>query len=271
VGAKAIIHVDGSIEGWISGACAEPSVIREAQAAIADGVPRLVFLGRPGELDRRAEDGMVTIPMACDSEGAVEVYLEPVLPRPHVVVIGRSPAVRTLAALVGDLDWRVTVIDDGSVDIADRGIDAATAVVVATQGHYDDLALEAALATEAGYIGLVASTKRAEATLALLRDRGLPPEQLLRVVAPAGLDLGAVDNAEIGVAVLADLVARRAAGRLFGPVTVAAPAELATDPVCGMLVDVASAKYHCVHDGADQWFCSAGCKAAFEGDPAAYS
>jgi xanthine dehydrogenase accessory factor len=287
VGSKAVIRADGSVEGWLGGACAEPTVVREAQEAMADGRPRLLFLGRPDELDRRAADGMVTVPMACESEGALEVYLEPVLPRPQIVIIGRSPAVFTLAALARALEWDVAVIDDGGdaathpfpelvrtvLDLSEAsgiGIGRASAIVVATQGHYDDLALEAALATDAGYVGLVATEKRAAATVALLRNRGFDDEQLVRVAAPAGLDLGRIDNAEIAVAVLADLVARRAAGQLAGTVEVRARAT-AVDPVCGMTVAAEHPRYHLAYDGAHYSFCSAGCLAAFQSDPGRYT
>lgn len=278
VGSKAVIRLDGAVHGWLGGACAQPSVVREAQLAMADGYPRLLFLGQPGELDRRSTDGLVTVPMACESEGALEIYLEPMLPRPQVVVIGRSPAVFALTSLARALDWDVAVVDDGgspvehpapdlvrtSLDLTGLGIGTGSAVVVATQGHYDDLALEAALATDAGYIGLVATEKRATATLALLRTRGVTDEQLLRVAAPAGLDLGSIDNAEIAVAVLAELVARRAAGELSGRVVARGP-ETAVDPVCGMTVVVADAKYRHERDGAEYLFCSSGCLESFRG------
>src|SRR5581483_3426120 len=158
-------------------------------------------------------------------------FVEPMLPAPHVVVVGRSPAVTALAALAGDIGWDVAVIDDD--DLSTVGVGAGSAVVVATQGRYDDLALESALRTEAAYIGLVASAKRAASTLELLRGRGVSDDQLARVVAPAGIDLGPVDNAEIAVAVLAELVAHRANGRLRAPATPTAPRPAATDPVCG--------------------------------------
>ena len=99
VGSKAVIRPDGSVRGWLGGACAEPTVVRQAQEAMTDGQARLLFLGRPDELDQRATEGMVTVPMACESEGALEVYLEPMLPKPQLVAIGRSPAVFALAAL----------------------------------------------------------------------------------------------------------------------------------------------------------------------------
>src|SRR4051812_637198 len=183
VGSKAIVLADGSVHGWLGGACALATVVREALAAMADGQPRLLFLGQADELARRSGEGLVTVPMACESEGALEVYLEPTLPTPQLVVIGRSPAVSALASMAAGIGWSVAVIDD-ELDLSGLGIGGASAVVVATQGHYDDLALEAALQTAAGYVGLVASAKRAASTLGLLRDRGLDDAALARVVAP---------------------------------------------------------------------------------------
>jgi len=282
VGSKGVVLGDGTVRGWLGGACAEPTVVREALASLVDGRARLLFLGSPDELAAHGHDETLTIAMACESEGAMEIYLEPFLPTPQVVVVGRSPAVHALTVQARSLEWDVAVIDDGgradehpfpelvrtALDLDGLGIGPSTAIVVATQGHYDDLALRAALATDAGYIGVVAAEKRASSLLELLRDQGLDDAVLARVHAPAGLDLGPVDNAEIAVAVLADLVARRAAGQLRG-VPTAAPRE-AVDPVCGMTVFIDQAKYHAVHDGTDYWFCAPGCLRAFEADPTAY-
>lgn len=282
-GSKAIILADGTVRGWMGGACAAPTVVAEALESLDDGEPRLLFLGQPDELDERRHDGLTSVPMACESEGALEVYLEPTLPPPQVIAIGRSPAVDALAQMAVALGWTATVVDDGGnpdehvrpeivrtkLDLTGLGVDGASAVVVATQGHYDDLALSAALDTDAGYVGLVASPKRAESVLEYLRDR-FDPETLDRVHAPAGLDLGRVENVEIAAAVLADLVARRSRGELSGGGVERLSREQAIDPVCGMTVDVADAKYHTLHEGADYWFCAPGCQAAFESDPAAY-
>jgi xanthine dehydrogenase accessory factor len=275
---------DGTVRGWLGGACAEPTVVREAQAALSDCRPRLLFLGSPDEIAAHARDGTVSVPMACESEGALEVYVEPFVPRPQVVVVGRSPAVHALATQARSIGWDVAVIDDGgrasehphpevvrtTLDLAGLGIDGSSAIVVATQGHYDDVALRAALATDAGYIGVVAAEKRASTLLRLLHDRGVDDAQLARVHAPAGLDLGPLDNAEIAVAVLADLVARRASGGLRASVGAPARRE-AIDPVCGMTVFVDDAKYHTNVAGTDYWFCAAGCLQTFERDPNAFA
>ncbi len=181
------------------------------------------------------------------------------------------------------IEWDVVVIDDGgsaadhpfpesvrtSLDLAGLGIGPSTAIIVATQGHYDDLALRAALATEAGYIGVVAAEKRASSLIQLLHDDGIDDAQLARIHAPAGLDLGPIENAEIGIAVLADLVARRAHGELRG-VGRQSPRREARDPVCGMTVYVDDARHHTVSHQVEYWFCSAGCLRTFEDDPRSF-
>src|SRR5258706_6369527 len=106
VGSRAIITESGEVRGWIGGACAEPSVIRQARAAIAEGAPRLLLLGTTDKFGDAIPEGMTVVPIACQSEGALEVYIEPVLPAPHLVVVGRSPMAHTLAELAGALGWR---------------------------------------------------------------------------------------------------------------------------------------------------------------------
>ncbi len=282
-GATALITPDRKVRGWLGGACAEPIVVREALRALEAGAPELLFLGTPDELEAHARPGLMTIPIACQSEGAMEVYVEPVLPQPQLVAIGRSPAATTLAAMAAGLGWRSAVVDDGG-DPADHPgvatvlttldlsvVDERSYVVVATQGHYDEDALGKALETPAAYIGLVASRKRAEAVLGYLRDRGSSEEALARVHAPAGLDLGHVPTEEIAVAILAEIVQLKATGALAMPVAAQQEARHeAIDPVCGMTVDVADARYRLVHDGLTYYFCSAGCLEAFEMDPARF-
>jgi xanthine dehydrogenase accessory factor len=283
-GATALITPDRKVRGWLGGACAEPTVVREALRALEAGKPELLFLGTPDELEANRRDGVVTVPIACQSEGAMEVYVEPVLPQPQLVAIGRSPAATALAAMAAGLGWRSVVVDDGgdagnhpgvarvvtTLDLS--GVDDRSYVVVATQGHYDEEALARALETPAAYVGLVASRKRAEAVLGYLRDRGMDETSLARVRAPAGLDLGHLPTEEIAVAILAEIVQLRGSGALASP---AAAAETpvhheAIDPVCGMTVDVADARYRAVHDGQTYYFCSAGCLDSFESDPARF-
>jgi xanthine dehydrogenase accessory factor len=283
-GATALITPDRTVRGWLGGACAEPTVVREALRALEEGTPRLLFLGTPEELEVHARDGVVTVPIACQSEGALEVYVEPVIPQPQLIAIGRSPAATALVGLAAALGWRSVLIDEGgdaathpsvgrvvtTLDLAEAGADERSFVVVATQGHYDEEALTRALETPAAYVGLVASRKRADSVLGYLRDRGVADAALARVHAPAGLDLGHVPTEEIAVAIMAEIVQLRAAGTLTpaAPTTPSRHEEI--DPVCGMTVDVADARYRSVYDERTYYFCSAGCLESFEADPARF-
>lgn len=272
-GYRAVITPAGEVHGWIGGACAEPAVVREARHALEQGVPRLMFLGTPEDLETvGTRDGTVSVPISCQSEGALEVYIEPVEPEPHVVIVGRSPMVGALASMAGAIGWRAEVIDPDSQELDLAGVSERSLVVVATQGHHDEEATERALAAGPAYVGLVASQQRGASVLGYLRDRGIDEETLDRVEVPAGLDLGHVSHREIAVAILAELVQRKAAGALGGGTGVAVPTvEEATDPICGMTVEVASARHQTTHDGVTYYFCCAGCKRAFEEDPDAYT
>jgi len=214
LGSRAIITADGEVHGWIGGACAEPVVIRQARQVIADAEPRLLLLGTPDQFGETVPEGMTVVPIACQSEGALEVFIEPVQLAPRLIVVGRSPMAQTLAALADALGWRTALLDGPDFSAADA--DERSMVVVATQGHGDEEAVEQAVLARPAYVGLVASQRRGAAVLGYLADRGLPQDQLDRVHAPAGLDLGRTSHREIAVAVLAELVQLRAAGEIPG-------------------------------------------------------
>jgi xanthine dehydrogenase accessory factor len=272
LGSRAIITASGELRGWIGGACAEPAVIREARQVIADGEARLLLLGSPGQFGAAVPEGMTVVPISCQSEGALEVYIEPVVPTPTLVVVGRSPMAHTLAELARGVGWDVSLVPGEKFTTADASERAM--VVVATQGHGDEEIVEQAVAARPAYLGLVGSRKRGAAVLGYLADRGVPQDQLDRIRVPAGLDLGPTSHQEIAVAILAELVQVRAAGALAaagdsGPAE-AAPAE-ATDPVCGMTVTAETSAYPLEHEGVTYYFCRAGCRREFERDPAAYA
>ncbi|MBW3591981.1 MAG: XdhC family protein [Actinobacteria bacterium] len=319
VGYKALVTAKGEVSGWVAGACTEPLVVRQAKKALKDGEPRLMLIGAEEDLQTRARDGLLTFPTTCQSEGALEIYVEPHLPTPQVVIVGRSPVVDTLASLANELGWRTVIVDDegGSLsdhssadevrrtlDLTKAGVNSSSYVMVATLGHYDEEALEAALATEAAYIGLVASRKRADAVMEYLRDNGAPQDAIDRIKAPAGLDLGRIQHEEMAVAVLAEIVQRKAAqaaapakapkptinvapddqkqAALSGgsngssqrsgepAETEAAEEEEAVDPVCDMIVTVAGARYHAEHKGKTYYFCCPACRKLFQNSPEEY-
>jgi xanthine dehydrogenase accessory factor len=275
VGDKAVVTPDGRLSGWVGGACSEPIVIREALAALAEGHPRLVRI-TPAEMQAALAEqpsvpeqpGVVAAVSTCPSGGGLEVFVEPVGVRPRLLLAGSTPVARTLAALAQVLGYEVSTIDDADVDRVGR--DAAgpeDAVVVATMGHYDEEGLAAALRTRAGYIGLVASHRRAATVFQALRDRGVDAGELERVANPAGIDLGPSTQEEIAVAVLAEVIRERHR-RATMP---AAPVEQATDPVCGMSVAVVGARHVADHDGRRYWFCSEHCLHAFTRTPERYT
>jgi xanthine dehydrogenase accessory factor len=238
-GNHALIRPDGEVVGWIGGACSQRTVVREALRALADGKPRLV-----------------AIEGSCASEGLVEVFIEPQLPEPLLAITGDSPAASALADLATRIGWRVTrELDPG-----------ADAIIVATMGTEDEVALLAALSTPAGYVGLVASRRRGKEMLQTLREQGADEEALARVHSPAGLDLGPSTQEEIAVAILAELVAWRHARSAVSP-----PLGEAVDPVCGMKVVIEEASESATAGGVRYYFCSAGCRQRFESEPARYA
>jgi xanthine dehydrogenase accessory factor len=293
-GSRAIITAEGELHGWIGGACAEPVVIREAQRVMATGTAKLLLLGTPEQFGAAVPDGMTVVPISCQSEGAIEVYIEPVLPVPHLVIVGVSPMAHTLASLVRALGWRADLVS--GPDFATGGADERSMIVVATQGHDDEDVLERAVAARPAYLGLVGSHRRGAGVLGYLAERGVPQDQLDRVRVPAGLDLGSTTHQEIAVAVLAELVQLRASGALARPapepvkrgrsagsegshetggesgvggINPVRPAQ-AVDPVCGMTVAAEASGRPVRHEDVDYYFCCAGCRRAFEKDPDAY-
>ena len=284
-GCRAVITASGQVFGFIGGACAEPVVVREARHILAEGVPRLVFLGTPDELESVAvREGISYVPMSCQSEGALEIYIEPVQPKTHLVVVGRSPMVEALVEMGQAIGWRTVLVDpDGGsaqshpsahhvvseLDLKAAGVDERSLVVVATQGHHDEEAVEQALLAAPAYVGLVGSRPRAKSVLGFLESRGLSKKTLARVKVPAGLDLGRVSHREIAVGILAELVKLRASGELMkGGLPEVPEIVEAVDPVCGMTVEVSSARHTVDHEGTTYYFCAPGCARAFKKDPA---
>jgi xanthine dehydrogenase accessory factor len=274
VGDKAVVTSDGRLEGWVGGACAEPIVVREALAALAEGRPRLVRI-TPAELAAAVpaapEPGVVAAVSTCPSGGGLEVFVEPVGVAPRMLVCGRTPVAATLASLAELVGYEVTGLGDADLDgVRADAAGPGDAVVVATMGHYDEEALQAALRTRAGYVGLVGSRRRAATVFDGLRRRGVADADLARVHSPAGLDLGPSNQEEIAVAVLAELIRERHRRAATPAPTAAGTPETATDPVCGMAVAVAEASLHAEHAGRTWWFCSEHCRAAFLRDPTGY-
>jgi xanthine dehydrogenase accessory factor len=282
-GDKAIVDSGGRIWGWIGGGCAQPTVVKEALLAMGDAKPRLVRISpSPNPV---AQEGVLEYAMTCHSGGALDIFIEPVLPKPQILILGRSVVAQALAKLGAAAGYSVAVLaPDVSrenfpeptvlrdrLDLSLVRITPRTFVVVSTQGEFDEEALEQALGTDVPYIAFVASKTKAEKILEYLRGRGISPERLARVTAPAGLPIGAVTPEEIAVSVLAEIV-QKGRGETQ-PATVALPIAKpdAKDPVCGMMVDVARAKHTAQVEGRTVYFCCPRCKQAFEKSPQSYA
>lgn len=290
-GDKAIVKGDGTLEGWIGGGCAQDTVIRESKKSIRDGQTRLLrLIGRGGAISEKME-GVLEFPITCHSGGTLDVYIEPVLPRPQLILLGNSPVATMLAKLVHVMGWQVDVFDpmatreqfpeaesvSTEVNLASLAIRPIAFVVVATQGHDDEVALTAAATCGVPFIAFVASKKKLAARLEYLRTQGLSDDELARIKSPAGLDIGAMTPDEIAASILGELIQvrrQRIAPRAVEAAQAVAAAESIVsaeviDPICGMTVETARARYVSEFRGEKFYFCSAMCKEQFEQNPEA--
>jgi len=253
VGDSALITEGGAYHGWAGGGCTREVLLRESLRAIADGEPRLLSLS-PGST-AASRPGMQLLPMACESGGTVEIYVEPVLPAPRLVLFGATPSVEALARIGEAMGYRV-----------ERGPEAGIKdahVLIATMGDEDLEVLGKVLAAEPAYVGVIASRKRFEHVRETLVACGVPRAALERVCAPAGLDIGARGPEEIALSVMAQIVqSRRSAVKPEQDSTFVERQE-AKDPICGMTVAVASARHSAEVKGAMYYFCCAGCRSKF--------
>jgi xanthine dehydrogenase accessory factor len=266
-GDTALIRPDGVIDGFVGGTCAESSVREYGLMTLSTNEPLLLRIVPGEQVPQASEEGAVTVANPCLSGGSVEIFLEPRVPAPRMLVVGDSPIAEAMASLGRPLGFDVQLVS--GQDAAPAADDAA--LVVASHGRGEEPALEAALRLGVPYVGLIASRIRGAAVLAAL---DVPDDQRARVHSPAGLDIGGRTAAEIALSVLAQVGQERRAAERHAPASVArAPAEpvRAVDPVCGMTVAAVDASPHVTIDGVTTWFCCEGCRKAFEKNPARYA
>jgi xanthine dehydrogenase accessory factor len=279
-GNKAIIFPDGKMWGWIGGGCAQPVVIKEALKALSDGQPRMIRISPSAS----AEEGIVDYTMTCHSGGTLDIFIEPVLPKPHVLILGRSPVARTLARLAKAIHYAVSVVapeadrenfPDSDLVQADSDLTQIkttpqTFIVVSTQGEGDEEALEKALLTKADYVAFVASKTKAGKILDSLKEQGIAAARLSRVRSPAGLDIRAGSPEEIAVSILAEIIQVNRTRSVVprAEAQPAVPKQQAKDPICGMIVEVSAANYKSEFRGNSFYFCCADCKQRFDKSPA---
>ena len=295
LGDRAIVFADGRMDGFIGGACSREIIRRQALDSLRARRSCLVSI-RPDAAAANMDDPEhVVVPMTCVSEGAVDVYVEPFVPAHKLVVVGMTPVADALARTAASLHYDVVRIVDaheqrdleassGAAGFGVASLDGlesvlraggpAVAAVVASQGHYDEQALECILKQGASYVGLVASRQRGATVLNYLKGQGLPGVDAIRN--PAGLDLGGRTAPEVAVSILAEIVQARAAqasARIESaavPVATAPSPAVAIDPVCKMDVDPSTAKYRAEVNGTAYYFCCAQCRQRFIDDPARY-
>ena len=295
-GSKAIIKADGSIEGWIGGGCVQPIIARESQKALQTGKPKLVSISP--ETAHGDWKGVEVYQMTCQGGGSLEIYLEPVIPKPELLIVGRSPVAEILAGLGRMLDFKVTVADpdatpeqfpEADLVLADLQsardrINSESFVVIATMGNGDEEGLEAVAGTSPRYAGLVASKEKAKSLFQYLRDKGAAAEDLDRIKCPAGLELGGETLPEIALSIMAEITRLRRAtpGQILEPaskgkglpvieraVETVSPSE-SLDPICGMTVETSKARYKSVHEERTFYFCCLRCKETFDRSPQLY-
>jgi xanthine dehydrogenase accessory factor len=280
-GNVALITSDGSIEGFVGGVCAETSVRLYSLKVLESGEPVLLKILPDADADADAdaeggadldadgpgqelasEEGSVTVQNPCLSGGAIEVFLEPVLPRPRLHLVGSTPIAGAVERLAAELDLKVVNVEKGVLEAqaGDLG------VVVAAHGRHELETVRLGLEAGLPYVGLVASPKRAAGLIEELRADGVSDELLARIEAPAGIDIGAQTPAEIAVSLLARVVQVRRGGAYAAPEP--APPETAVDPVCGMTVLVDAETPRSERDGETVYFCRPACKEKFDAEGA---
>ena len=255
-GSKAIIKADGSSTGWVGGGCVQPIVLREAKRVLQTGQPKLLTISPDDPRDDWK--GVESFRMTCEGGGSLEVYLEPFLPKPQLLIVGASPVAEILAQLGNLLDFKVVAADTDFSTVKDQ-INESSYVVVATMGNRDEEGLLAVIGTRPKYLGLVASRKKSEALFEYVRTTGTTDEDIAVITSPAGLEIGSETLPEIALSVAAEItrIRRTTADQ---PQTVAT----AIDPICGMTVEVENAKYSSVVDGTTIYFCCLRCKEAYD-------
>jgi xanthine dehydrogenase accessory factor len=274
-GNVALVHEDGSIEGFVGGVCAQNSVRLYSLKAIERGEPLLLRIlpdGPDGPDGSEGDDvgtevghdaGSVTVQNPCLSGGAIEVFLEPFLPPPRVIVAGDTPIAAALLRLGPELGLEAVDSRGGDSGAPVPSADDL-ALVVAAHGRDERAILAAALHAGVRYVGLVASRTRGAAVLDELREDGVPQELLDRIDTPAGLDIGARSPSEIALSILGSIIQERRQSSTTPRSWAAAPPTTAVDPICGMTVVVSPDAITLEHAGEAYYFCGEGCLRAFE-------
>jgi len=288
-GGKAVVNKYGEMSGWVGGGCVNGIIIKEAEDAMKSGKSSLIRIGKT--IIPSKKEGVMEYKMTCQSEGAVEVFIEPVLPNSHLVVIGKSEIAQSLVKLAGEAGYRITgVAQDASlatftkvdelitqINLANVVTTTSTFIVIATQGEQDEKALEEALKKERFYLGFVASRKKMAALSNYLIDAGFDKSAIDAIKSPAGIDINAKSADEVAISILAEMIEMKNSSMLHSfekfdesKTTTATAPKYYINPVCGVPIDMNNPKYVIDYKGEKVYFCCDGCKVKFEATPEKY-
>ena len=288
-GDKAIITSEGKIYGWIGGGCTRGIVLKEAIAAINDGKTKFVSISKDQKVHAHPQTKIYA--MTCQSGGEVEVYIEPVLPKPKILIFGKSHIAMAIVKLAKAMDYKVDVVmhevdkhvfpeADDHHDLSnyqDDQFDKSSYSIVCTQGEGDVAALKKAIDLNGAYLAFVSSRKKANSIYKELRELGITFDQLKKIKTPAGLDIKAKVPEEVAISILAEIVqhfrepqeTESAVDQKVSEVAIPSD-EFYINPVCQIPVQKNTAKHVLEHKGDKVYFCCDGCKVSFEADPYKY-
>lgn len=298
LGDKAIVLEDGTLEGFIGGACSRDIIKKQALEVINRERPRLVRISPdPVPLQAVQHHDEICVPMTCVSEGAIDVYIEPQLEKTYLLIIGASPIAIALAKQGKLQDYEVTIAcEDAERATLGFGLGGAQVslidlkdlehwletlptarqnlfeAVIASMGHYDEHALTLVARAKPRYLGLVASRKRGASVLAFVKDT-LTADMLANIRNPAGLDISAKTPNEVAISILAEMIQLRRSHAQTEAKLEAWPTlqnQEAFDPVCGMTVNIATAKHTYEFNGVSYYFCCPHCRKRFIDNPDKY-
>lgn len=297
VGDKALILETGELIGWIGGGCVRGIVVKEALHVIKSKRYRRVRISPEG--GTRETASYKEYVMSCQSKGTIEVMIEPVIPQPEIIVVGKSNIARKLAEMASAADFKVSVMaidaDTQTFPTANEVADTVdfshlknignTYIIVTTQGEDDELSVKKALQTSVKYVGFVASKKKAEDIKTYLKNEGIADDRVLQLRSPVGLDINAKLASEVAISILAEVIDHFRNGNAAGHMPVhesqvkveentPAADKFAEDyyinPVCQVPVSKKNPKHIVEYQGEKVYFCCDGCKVSFEKEPSKY-
>lgn len=280
----AIIMEDGKMQGWVGGGCTHGIVLKEALLSMQEGRARLVRISPTVVKDNMPNTKYYN--MTCQSGGSVDVFIEPVLPRPQLIIVGHSHIAMALAKIGLAMDYLVTAIHasrDATVygnleglkiasGLNEANITANTYIVVCTQGSGDEQALESAILTQNDYIAFVSSRRKANAIFNSLRSKKISIDALKKIKTPAGIDINAKLPEEVAISILAQIIEdiRKPLEESSDTQKAAISEDYYLNPVCNIPIQKSTAKHVLEYKGDSVYFCCDGCKIKFEAEPEKY-